>query len=413
MTALTNTVNCSRTSVASVAEPKFVLPNALVTTLVNGGKDEITSTTPPPVPSTVAPKIQGDAAAVSNADFIAAIFGTMPEGASALVCSKPGDPNTGSWAAKPATQVETACSAHLNNYFNCASVHADTDGVFKAKKENAESYRCLVLDDVGTKADRTLLGDFKASWVLETSPGNFQVGYILAQPLTNAAEVTELQNLVKAAELCDPAATGMTRWMRLPNGINGKEKYRSADGQPFQCVLKKWRPTLRYNVDEIIAGLKLDIAPANAPAQSAAKAVTTAPARTIDPADVAKLPALLAAIDPDCGRNDWVRALMAVYHTTGGSDEGFALANDWSSKGNKYPGTKALEVQWKSFTGNVQRPVTIGTLIKMARDAGADVTAITQHRPKTFERGHAGEIQAHAATAASMELAALFALQTH
>lgn len=386
--------NFPGSSVATVAKPKFVLPANLVASLVNGDNPAVKSPTSP-APSvslsrSVEPKIQvdagcnrvdGSAEAVTNAEFIAAIFGSMPEGTSALVCSKPGDPTTGPWVAKPATQVETACSAHLNNYFNCSSVRAGTDGECKAKKENAESYRCLVLDDVGTKVALAHLRDFKASWVLETSPGNFQVGYILAQPLTSATEVTQLQDMVITGGLCDPGANGMMRWMRLPVGINGKEKYRSASGQPFQCRLEKWRPDARYTVDEIVAGLKLEMVPVKAPVQHVTQDarmvvdVTAAPAKAIDPADVAKLPQLLAAIDPDCSRPEWLHALMAVYHTTGGSDAGFELVDTWSSKGTKYPGTKDLETQWRSFSGSVQRPITIGTLIMMARDAGADVTA--------------------------------------
>ena len=370
---------------AAVAKPKFALPPLQVASLAKGDK----SPTPPAasvsLSETVAPKIQGDAGStlpvVSNADFMNAIFGSMPDGVSALVCSKPGDPTTNSsWVAKPASQVEAACLTSLNNYFNCSSVHAGAHGEVNAKKENAESYHCLVLDDVGTKVPMASLGAFKASWALETSPGNFQVGYILAKPLTNAAEVTQLQDMVMDAKLCDPGANGMMRWVRFPNGINGKAKYLSATGQPFKCVLKKWRPEMRYTVDEIIAGLKLEMVPVKTPVQHVAQdTLVAASQRAIVPADVAKLPALLAAIDPDCGRNDWLHALMAVYHTTGGSDDGFALVDAWSSKGQKYPGTKDLEIQWRSFSGNVRRPITIGTLIKMARDAGADVAGMAQH----------------------------------
>lgn len=401
MSALTNTVNYSLTSVAPVAKPKFVLPANLLPTLGRDGNSSIKLTTPPVAlasPSeTVAPEIPADAgsnlpfggaATVSNADFINAIFGSMPAGTSALVCSIVGDPTTGFWAAKPAAQVQAVCLPTHNNYFNCSSGMANRDGTFSARKDNAAAYHCIVLDDVGTKVSRERLGAFRSSWVLETSPGNFQVGYILAVPLTNPAEVTELQNLVIAAGLCDPGANGMMRWMRSPNGINGKKKYRSASGQPFQCVLKKWRPEVRYAVDEIVAGLKLEIVPVKTPGQHVAQDTPMAgdltAAKEINTADVAKLPQLLAAIDPDCSRPDWVRALMAVYHTTGGSDAGFDLVDTWSSKGRKYPGTKDLVIQWRSFSGNVQRPITIGTLIKMARDAGADVTAITQHSAEAF-----------------------------
>ena len=52
--------------------------------------------------------------------------------------------------------------------------------------------------------------------------------------------------------------------------------------------------------------------------------------------NVKRLKALLEYLDPDCGYEDWLHILMAIYHETGGSEEGFQLVNDWSSKGKKY-----------------------------------------------------------------------------
>ena len=435
MSAPTNTVNCSLASVAPVAEPKFVLPANLLPTLGHDGKSSIRFTTPPAAQvsasETVAPEIPADAACnlavdseapqklarqagsvtgkaaeVSNASFMTGIFGDMPEGVSPLVCSKLGDPTTGPWIAKPAAQVQAVCLPGSNNYFNSSSVHADADGDLKARKNNVAAFHFVLLDDVGTKVETEKLNEFKASWAIETSPGNYQLGILLATPLANAAEVTVLQDAVIAAGLCDPGANGMTRWARLPVGVNGKAKYTSDAGQPFQCRLVRWRPEMRYTVDEIVAGLKLEMAPVMASGQDVAQETHMAgnftAAKEINTADVAKLPQLLTAIDPDCGRLDWVHVLMAVYHTTGGSEAGFALVDAWSSKGKKYPGTKALDTQWRSFSGNVQRPITIATLIKMARDAGVDVTASTQHRADTFEYGQAGEIKPVVAASATM-----------
>jgi len=88
-----------------------------------------------------------------------------------------------------------------------------------------------------------------------------------------------------------------------------------------------------------------------------------------------KLEAVLNCIDPDCGYLDWTRVSMGIYHETNGSDEGLALFDRFSFKGKKYPGSKIIETKWRSFR-NVPSPVTMGTLIKMAKDVGADVAAI-------------------------------------
>ena len=47
---------------------------------------------------------------IINAEFIAAVFNKLHEGAHAAVCSKPGDPTTGGWLAKPADRYFTDLS---------------------------------------------------------------------------------------------------------------------------------------------------------------------------------------------------------------------------------------------------------------------------------------------------------------
>ena len=386
------------TSVVPVAKPIFSLPDPLLAAAPGNNpatNPAVSSDARPSQSETVEPKTpacagligfagqfasQPHSSVVSNATFLAAIFSAMPQGTSALVCSKDNDPTTGPWIAKPTALVQATCLPSKNNYFNCSSYRTDADGTWKSRKDNLAAFHCLLLDDVGTKVAFEQLNGFNASWAIETSPGNYQIGFILAQPLKNADEVTRLQNAVIARGLCDPGATGATRWARLPVGVNGKAKYASAKGQPFQCRLMRWRPELRYTFDEMVAGLQLNMEPVKTPiqhvSQDARPAFEGTVTKEINAADAAKLPSLLEAIDPDCARPDWVRVLMAVFHTTGGSDAGFDLVNSWSSKGKKYKGVKELEIQWRSFRGNVQRPVTIGTLIMMARDACACVKVI-------------------------------------
>ena len=115
-----------------------------------------------------------------------------------------------------------------------------------------------MLDDVGTKVPDERLGDIEPTWRIETSPGNYQVGIALTEPLTDAAKATELQQAIIEAGLCDPGAGGLTRWVRLPVGINGKPKHLDANGQPFRCRLVVWNPEKRYTPDELLALLKVN-----------------------------------------------------------------------------------------------------------------------------------------------------------
>lgn len=80
---------------------------------------------------------------------------------------------------------------------------------------------------------------------------------------------------------------------------------------------------------------------------------------------------LLAALDPDMSREQWIKIGMAVAHETDGGDDGFEIWDDWSSNGYTYPGSEALRVQWESFErrkGSNRRQVTMASVIKMVKD---------------------------------------------
>jgi hypothetical protein len=82
---------------------------------------------------------------------------------------------------------------------------------------------------------------------------------------------------------------------------------------------------------------------------------------------IAQLQTQLKCIDPDCSYDDWLHVLMAIYHETGGSQEGFELADNWSSTGKTYKGTNEIRAKWRSFKSDTTNPITIATLVKMAK----------------------------------------------
>jgi hypothetical protein len=244
------------------------------------------SSTPPLPASPGSPPLPPFSAAsqVTNEEFLGAVFHHLPEGAHAAVCSKSGDPTTGGWYARRADQVVGNLTAANNNYFNCSSFTLSDDGDIHARKENFAAYNALMLDDIGTKVPSDRLGNFEFSYLLETSPGNYQGGIILADPITNGDDANRLLNAAIAAGLCDKGASGAQgRWMRLPVGINGKAKHANEAGEPFKCRLVKWNPELVYTTQEIVDGLKLEIAPAAEPTLQSA--VNSDPTGDNDDAD--------------------------------------------------------------------------------------------------------------------------------
>ena len=89
---------------------------------------------------------------------------------------------------------------------------------------------------------------------------------------------------------------------------------------------------------------------------------------------VSQMEELLSVLDADMPREDWIRVGMALHHECDGDDTGFEIWNDWSSEGSKYPSEEGLRTQWDSFErrkGSGHRQVTMASVLKMAKEAGA------------------------------------------
>jgi hypothetical protein len=89
--------------------------------------------------------------------------------------------------------------------------------------------------------------------------------------------------------------------------------------------------------------------------------------------------ALIAPLDPDVGHDDWRNVLMAIHHETGGSEEGLAIADEWSSPGTKYKGSADVELRWNSFSLNSDSPITMGTVRHMLGERGLDANQILKN----------------------------------
>jgi len=103
------------------------------------------------------------------------------------------------------------------------------------------------------------------------------------------------------------------------------------------------------------------------------------PARTEAWSSPSELADLLAHIPADCDYRTWLTVLLAIHHKFGGSDEGLALAEAWSAQGAKYrPGE--VNAKWRSFVGE---GITFASLAKIAKDYGADLSAIARKHSRS------------------------------
>lgn len=200
-----------------------------------------------------APETESDFEHVFNDQFLTAIFGSSFTSAWPLVCNKSGDPDKGGW--HPSAWPCNTNASDLNWYTLPSLYKPDDTGRYRAKKELAVSVHAVMVDDVGTKVSVEKFENCPPSWAVETSPGNFQYGYIFAQPITDLNIADQLKEDLIEAGLCDSGATGgAVRWMRMPVAINGRPKY----GSPSpKCRLTQWRPDLKYAVEELYLKLGL------------------------------------------------------------------------------------------------------------------------------------------------------------
>lgn len=215
---------------------------------------------------------------VGNDSFLMAVFGSTPAEMRPVVVSFDGDPTkvaANSWFGRPwpfELGKPTDLPAQANNYFSLATFRPDEAGQYRRQKARFSALHAVMLDDVGTKVAMERL-TLPPTWLLETSPGNHQAGYLLREPLADGVIADRLMNAVVAAGLSDPGANGpRARLARLPSAVNGKHS------PPFPCRLAAWRPELRYSTEELVDGLELELQSTGRPQRANTRAAQSRPA---------------------------------------------------------------------------------------------------------------------------------------
>lgn len=226
---------------------------------------------------------------VTNHEFLESIFckASEPSGTNcAPVCvtfrDSPSVAHPRVWSGYAWDKVNEPKDVNCNSYFSISAFQPDKHGKYRRKKEQFAGQFAIAFDDV---VAQVVDGKTKAqipwsqirlepSWVLETSAGNFQVGYILNEPITEAWEADALSKEIIRKGLSDPGAGGpSTRLMRLPYASNTKP-------QPaFRCRMRLWEPERRYNLQQFMDAYGISLSEAKkakAPLPGKAKTVHVA-----------------------------------------------------------------------------------------------------------------------------------------
>ncbi|NCC04832.1 MAG: hypothetical protein EOM37_12525 [Proteobacteria bacterium] len=192
-------------------------------------------------------------AKITNRVFIETMVGHLPDGVVVPVTSIK-DPTVPGWTAFALSPGQDYTIKHgLNSYF-CLASHKKADPQPR-KKESFVALYVVMLDDVCTKVQQNAI-KLKATYAIETSKGNFQLGFRLSEPVTDLPLVDRLSRAIIKKGLSDPGAGGLaTRYARLPQGWNTKRD------PLWECRLVTWRPELAYTLQELIDGLDLELEP--------------------------------------------------------------------------------------------------------------------------------------------------------
>lgn len=177
----------------------------------------------------------------------------------------PADASPADWTGRAWQKVNEPKNADFNSYFSISVFHPDENGKYRRRKSQFAAQFVIAFDDVVAEEKK---GVNKAqipwsrirllpSWVLETSKGNYQVGYILEEPITDIREADTLSKSIIRKGLSDPGASGpTTRLMRLPFASNTKSN------PPFKCQMRVWAPEKRYSLKQFTEAYGLNLSEA-------------------------------------------------------------------------------------------------------------------------------------------------------
>ena len=190
----------------------------------------------------------------TNNEFLTAVFAELAVSLRPFVLSFSGKPkDRKAWGGEALRLGKTGTENVAANWYFTLAAYKQSDEGYRRQEKDCVVVFGVMLDDLGTKSlplDR--LEACPPSFVIETSPGNYQATYLFDKPETDLSRVKALNQSMVEAGLCDPGAKSpATRYQRLPFASNGKTD------PAFACRLVEWNPERRYSIDTIFDRLEL------------------------------------------------------------------------------------------------------------------------------------------------------------
>jgi hypothetical protein len=214
------------------------------------------------------------------------------------------------------------------------------------------------------------------TWAIETSPGNFQVGFTLVDsPETRNLELcTRAHDLLAELGLVgqDFSGNNPVRYVRLPCGMNTKPR----ESGNFEVQLVHWQPDKKLTLDESLEAAGIDPSllherPTGSSIQFSQRdpilmAIKQPPEET--PREVARVSSLLDYLNADCSYDFYRDVVWAILSTRWICAEN--LARRWSLTAEHRWNEQTFLALVSSFDLYRIDCVSVGTLFYHAKNAG-------------------------------------------
>ena len=152
--------------------------------------------------------------------------------------------------------VAPAGAAARALYFSTATAYPDPqDGRLFNRKNLFGKLYVVVLDDVGTKVPLEKLEGIEPSYIIESSEGNYQYGYVLEKPIDDLTAAEFLIQTIYDAGFSDGGGKMPNKLVRLPDGVNGK----LTEGKRNFHVNLKQEPTVVWDVQDLLDAMEIGI----------------------------------------------------------------------------------------------------------------------------------------------------------
>ena len=198
---------------------------------------------------------------MDNSEFLQHVYGDLGDGYG-WTTSFRADPNAAdvtmwggkAWRATEAQQRLINSRSEDNNFF-CVSAMKGKE--IARRKAHFDRLCVLVADD----ADMNGLGAHP-SYVIETSPGKFQIGCLIDADDPDARDPALIDRIMQAMALdglvkADASGNNLIRYVRLPQGANTKKRPSGA----FAAQLRQFDAQRVYSLDDacMVFGINLDL----------------------------------------------------------------------------------------------------------------------------------------------------------